>query len=113
MAGVSDPLGKPPARGLGPPGAFRSGPPDSAVAPSQGTRFAGGLLGLRHQVPAKPGGGPEGALPLRSGVATLACLALVAALGCVDRPAASPAVVLDPNARLLPARVRRLTNLEL
>ena len=50
---------------------------------------------------------------MRSGVAALGCLALLAALGCVDRPAASPTPALSSNARLLPARVRRLTNLEL
>ncbi|HEX6766977.1 MAG TPA: DUF1592 domain-containing protein [Polyangiaceae bacterium] len=48
---------------------------------------------------------------MRYGVAALASAVALAA--CVDRPAASPSAALSPNAELLPARVRRLTNLEL
>lgn len=49
-------------------------------------------------------------MPLRG--LLLAGLFAIASSGCVDRPAASPAAIA-PEARLLPARVRRLTNVEL
>jgi hypothetical protein len=50
---------------------------------------------------------------MRVGVATFGCLVALATTRCVDRPAASPTPTLSADARLLPARVRRLTNLEL
>src|SRR5688500_8384776 len=113
MAGVFDPLGKPPAGGLGHSGALRSRPPDPAVSPSQSARFAGRLLGRRHQVSREARGGLEGALGMRLCVGALGALVALATTGCVDRPAVSPTPALSSNARLLPARVRRLTNLEL
>src|SRR5688572_6611994 len=113
MAGVFDPVGEPPARGLGHPGALRSGPADSAIAPGQSARFARRLLGRRHQVSRETGRGGKGAVAMRVGVATFGCLVALATTRCVDRPAASPTPTLSADARLLPARVRRLTNLEL
>jgi hypothetical protein len=49
---------------------------------------------------------------MRRDAVALALFALVAATACVDRPAASPAAAGEAPRRL-PARVRRLTNLEL
>jgi hypothetical protein len=50
---------------------------------------------------------------MRLCVVALGTLVALATTGCVDRPAVSPTPALSSNARLLPARVRRLTNLEL
>ena len=51
---------------------------------------------------------------MRLGAIATAGIALLSVTGCVDRPPASPGHATAPSSgRLLPARVRRLTNLEL
>ncbi len=50
---------------------------------------------------------------MRLGAIALAGSLAFLAVGCVDRPAASASHAVGPGTRLLPARVRRLTNLEL
>jgi hypothetical protein len=50
---------------------------------------------------------------MRLGAIALAGTFALAGVGCVDRPAATAAHATTPGTRLLPARVRRLTNLEL
>jgi hypothetical protein len=49
---------------------------------------------------------------MRAWVATIASLVALSTVACVDRPAQSPARISE-NSTLLPARVRRLTNIEL